>query len=401
MAADTSSRHSPLIWLVFLVIVIDLVGFGLVIPLLPFMAPNLGGDSTDVAFIMITYALGAALVSPAWGKLSDKAGRRQALVLALLCSCVAYVVTALADTLWQVYLGRALSGLAAGSLPVATALMADLSPPQRRAKAMGLVGTAFGLGLIAGPVLGGLLTGDSESFALPFYTAAVMSLVAAICAQTMLPARMAKPVSSRPEMAENRAPAPAPALGPKQNKLLLMQYVSHTCSVSSIIYLFPLWVADAFTWGPKDVGYFFGVVGVAMITLQGGFLAVLTKVFGHINVLRVGSVTFAISLFVVATAEITPWMPAMIFLAFCGSTVCLPLLNAIASEIVDPSHRGRMMGMTASASSTGRIVGPLFAAGLLNSRDFSTAWLGSALMVLFLVIWSFTAARKFNRLELS
>ena len=401
MAADTSSRHSPLIWLVFLVIVIDLVGFGLVIPLLPFMAPNLGGDSTDVAFIIITYALGAALVSPAWGKLSDKAGRRQALVLALLCSCVAYVVTALADTLWQVYLGRVLSGLAAGSLPVATALMADLSPPQRRAKAMGLVGTAFGLGLIAGPVLGGLLTGDSESFALPFYTAAVMSLVAAICAQTMLPVRMAKPVSSRPEMAENRAPAPAPALGPKQNKLLLMPYVSHTCSVSSIIYLFPLWVADAFTWGPKDVGYFFGVVGVAMITLQGGLLAVLTKVFGHINVLRVGSVTFAISLFVVATAEITPWMPAMIFLAFCGSTVCLPLLNAIASEIVDPSHRGRMMGMTASASSTGRIVGPLFAAGLLNSRDFSTAWLGSALMVLFLVIWSFTAARKFNRLELS
>ena len=180
-----------------------------------------------------------------------------------------------------------------------------------------------------------------------------------------------------------------------------MQYVTHTCSVSAIIYLFPLWVADVFTWGPKDVGYFFGLVGVVMITLQGGLLAALTKVFGHINVLRVGSVTFAISLFIVATAKTTPSMPVMILLAFCGSTVCLPLLNAIASEVVDPSHRGRMMGMTASASSTGRIVGPLFAAGLLNSMDFSTAWLGSALMVLFLVIWSFTAARKFNRLELS
>jgi len=399
MVSETSSRHSPLIWLVFLVIVIDLVGFGLVIPLLPFMAPSLGGDSTDVAFIMITYALGAALVSPAWGKLSDKSGRRQALVLALLCSCVAYIVTAMADTLWQVYLGRALSGLAAGSLPVATALMADLSPPERRAKAMGLVGTAFGLGLIAGPVLGGLLTGDSESFALPFYTAAVMSLVAAICAQTMLPATMVKPLSSRSD-AQERA-ASVSVLGPTQNKLLLMQYVTHTCSVSAIIYLFPLWVADVFTWGPKDVGYFFGLVGVVMITLQGGLLAALTKVFGHINVLRVGSVTFALSLFIVATAKTTPSMPVMILLAFCGSTVCLPLLNAIASEVVDPSHRGRMMGMTASASSTGRIVGPLFAAGLLNSMGFSTAWLGSALMVLFLVIWSFTAARKFNRLELS
>ena len=399
MVSDTSSRHSPLIWLVFLVIVIDLVGFGLVIPLLPFMAPSLGGDSTDVAFIMITYALGAALVSPAWGKLSDKSGRRQALVLALLCSCIAYVVTAMADTLWEVYFGRALSGLAAGSLPVATALMADLSPPERRARAMGLVGTAFGLGLIAGPVLGGMLTGDSESFALPFYTAAVMSLVAAICAQIMLPAKMVKLGSSRSGAAVGTAPVPA--LGPRQNKLLLMQYVTHTSSVSAIIYLFPLWVADAFIWGPKDVGYFFGVVGVAMITLQGGLLAILTKLFGHMNVLRVGSVTFAISLFVVANTETTRWMPIMIFFAFCGSTVCLPLLNAIASEIVDPSYRGRMMGMTASASSTGRIVGPLFAAWLLSSRDFSTAWFGSALMVLFLVIWSFTAARKFNRLELS
>ena len=138
MVSDTSSRHSPLIWLVFLVIVIDLIGFGLVIPLLPFMAPSLGGDSTDVAFIMITYALGAALVSPAWGRLSDKSGRRQALVLALLCSCIAYIVTALADTLWQVYLGRALSGLgtkgikdtgwSSGFVKIATATKAPVLP---------------------------------------------------------------------------------------------------------------------------------------------------------------------------------------------------------------------------------------------------------------------------------
>ena len=91
----------------------------------------------------------------------------------------------------------------------------------------------------------------------------------------------------------------------------------------------------------------------------------------------------------------------MILLAFSGSTVCLPLLNAISSEIVEANYRGRMMGMTASASSIGRIVGPLFAAGLLSSQGFSIAWLGSALMVLFLVFWSFTAARQFKQLELS
>ena len=399
MPSSDTSRHSPLIWFVFLVIVIDLVGFGLVIPLLPFMAPSLGGDSSDVAFIMITYAAGAAVIAPLWGRLSDRAGRRYALVLALIASSAAYVVTALSDTLLQVYVGRALSGLAAGSLPVATALMADLSPPERRAKAMGLVGTAFGLGLIAGPVLGGLLSGDTESFSLPFYTAAALSLIAAIFAFRLLPVQMVKPSGIREE--GSISDQPVSVLAPKKNKFLLMQYVTHTCSVSSIIYLFPLWVADAYQWGPSDVGYFFGVVGVSMITLQGGLLATLSRVFGHLNVLRVGAVVFALSLFVVALGETTLWMPAMIFVAFSGSTVCLPLLNAIASEIVEPNHRGRMMGMTASASSVGRIVGPLFAAWLLASQGFSVAWLGSGLMVLFLVAWSFTAARAFKRLELS
>jgi len=399
MPSSDSSRHSPLIWFVFLVIVIDLVGFGLVIPLLPFMAPSLGGDASDVAFIMITYAVGAAVIAPLWGRLSDRSGRRFALVLALLASSAAYVVTALSDTLFQVYLGRALSGLAAGSLPVATALMADLSPPERRAKAMGLVGTAFGLGLIAGPVLGGLLTGDSESFALPFYTAAAMSMIAAIFAFWLLPAQMVKPAGMKVD--DSEVESPPSVLVPRKNKLLLMQYVTHTCSVSSIIYLFPLWVADAYQWGPSNVGYFFGVVGVSMITLQGGLLATLSRTFGHLNVLRVGALVFALSLFVVAFGEATLWMPAMIFFAFSGSTVCLPLLNAIASEIVQSNHRGRMMGMTASASSAGRIIGPLFAAWLLASRGFGTAWLGAGVMVLFLVVWSFTAAREFKRLELS
>ena len=399
MPSNDASRHSPLIWLVFLVIVIDLVGFGLVIPLLPFMAPSLGGDAADIAFIMITYAIGAAIIAPMWGRLSDTAGRRFALVLALLASSGAYVVTALSDTLMQVYVGRALSGLAAGSLPVATALMADLSPPERRAKAMGLVGTAFGLGLIAGPVLGGLLTGDSESFALPFYTAAIMSLIAAIFAFWLLPPQIVRSEGGKGDQALPNTSASV--LAPRKNKLLLMQYVTHTCSVSSIIYLFPLWVADAYQWGPSNVGYFFGVVGVSMITLQGGLLATLSRVFGHLNVLRVGAIVYAASLFVVALGETTLWMPAMIFFAFSGSTVCLPLLNAIASEIVQSNHRGRMMGMTASASSVGRIVGPLFAAGLLSSQGFGMAWLGSGLMVLFLVFWSFTAARDFKRLELS
>ncbi len=390
----SSGRQSPLIWLVFFVIVIDLIGFGIVIPLLPFMAPSMGGDSTDVALIMITYSLGAAIVAPFWGRLSDQWGRRNALMLALLASALAYVVTAGAEVLWQVYLGRALSGLAAGSLPVASALMADLSSPERRAKAMGLVGTAFGLGLIAGPVLGGVLTGGASPFALPFYSAAVLSLLAAILAWALLPDRFhvvdtaVKDISSGSFVDHVQ-----------RHWLLLSQYIVHTAAVSALIYIFPLWVGNTYAWGPKAVGYFFGAVGVVMILFQGGLLSWLARKLGLLTVLRAGSALFAVSISFVALSADYRWMPAIILVAFMGSTVCLPLLNTIASELVNTSQRGRMMGATTTSASIGRILGPLLAAVLLSEIDYSAAWLGCALLVAVLVLWSFTAANRYSTMN--
>ena len=390
----SSGRQSPLIWLVFFVIVIDLIGFGIVIPLLPFMAPSMGGDSTDVALIMITYSLGAAIVAPFWGRLSDQWGRRNALMLALVASALAYLVTAGAEVLWQVYLGRALSGLAAGSLPVASALMADLSSPERRAKAMGLVGTAFGLGLIAGPVLGGVLTGGASPFALPFYSAAVLSLLAAILAWALLPNRFhvvdtaVKDISSGSFVDHVQ-----------RHWLLLSQYIIHTAAVSALIYIFPLWVGNTYSWGPKSVGYFFGAVGVVMILFQGGLLSWLARKLGLLTVLRAGSALFAVSIAFVALSADYRWMPVIILVAFTGSTVCLPLLNTIASELVNTSQRGRMMGATTTSASIGRILGPLLAAVLLSEIDYSAAWLGCAVLVAVMVLWSFTAANRYSTMN--
>ena len=158
-----------------------------------------------------------------------------------------------------------------------------------------------------------------------------MSFIAAIFAFWLLPAQMVKPAGVK--VGDSQDESPPSVLAPRKNKLLLMQYVTHTCSVSSIIYLFPLWVADAYQWGPSNVGYFFGVVGVSMIALQGGLLATLSRVFGHLNVLRVGAVVFALSLFVVALGEAI--MDACDdLLCFLGIHCLSSLLNAIASEIV-------------------------------------------------------------------
>jgi DHA1 family tetracycline resistance protein-like MFS transporter len=392
--SKSSGRQSPLIWLVFFVIVIDLIGFGIVIPLLPFMAPSMGGDSTDVALIMITYSLGAAIVAPFWGRLSDQWGRRNALMLALLASALAYWVTAGAEVLWQVYLGRALSGLAAGSLPVASALMADLSTPERRAKAMGLVGTAFGLGLIAGPVLGGVLTGGASPFALPFYSAAVLSLLAAILAWALLPNRFYVADTAVKEMGTGSFVDHV-----QRHWLLLSQYIVHTAAVSALIYIFPLWVGNTYAWGPKAVGYFFGAVGAVMILFQGGLLSWLARRLGLLTVLRAGAALFALSIGFVALSADYRWMPAIILVAFTGSTVCLPLLNTIASELVNTSQRGRMMGATTTSASIGRILGPLVAAVLLSEIDYSAAWLGCAVLVAVLVLWSFTAANHYSTMN--
>lgn len=392
--SKSSGRQSPLIWLVFFVIVIDLIGFGIVIPLLPFMAPSMGGDSTDVALIMITYSLGAAIVAPFWGRLSDQWGRRNALMLALLASALAYWVTAGAEVLWQVYLGRALSGLAAGSLSVASALMADLSTPERRAKAMGLVGTAFGLGLIAGPVLGGVLTGGASPFALPFYSAAVLSLLAAILAWALLPNRFYVADTAVKEMGTGSFVDHV-----QRHWLLLSQYIVHTAAVSALIYIFPLWVGNTYAWGPKAVGYFFGAVGAVMILFQGGLLSWLARRLGLLTVLRAGAALFALSIAFVALSADYRWMPAIILVAFTGSTVCLPLLNTIASELVNTSQRGRMMGATTTSASIGRILGPLVAAVLLSEIDYSAAWLGCAVLVAVLVLWSFTAANHYSTMN--
>ena len=154
-----SAWRFPPEWLVFSVIVVDLIGFGILIPILPFMSPALGGDEMDVALVIAIYSLCAGIAGPFWGSLSDRIGRKQVLMVCLFGGALSYGMIGVASELWMLYAARAVGGVMAGSLPVASALMADVSAPHRRAKAMGLVGTAFGLGLILGPVIGGVLAG--------------------------------------------------------------------------------------------------------------------------------------------------------------------------------------------------------------------------------------------------
>ncbi len=390
-------RQQSLAWLVFFVIVVDLIGFGIVIPILPFLSPHLGGGTDDVAFILVSYSVTAALVAPLWGRLSDRLGRRLILFICLLGGAASHFLLAASDALWMVYLARAVAGAMAGSLPVATALIADASTPDQRSRAMGLIGRAFGIGLVLGPVIGGVLARSETDFALPCIVAGVLSAGAAVLALVLLP----KPApTSQPQVGESVAGdvAPLPSLramlGASGIGLFVLQFALHTCAVSASIYLFPLWVSQGLGWTAHEVGLFFGLVGVVMIVTQGNFLGRMTDRFGTIWVLRAAAAIFSLSLLLSAVASGAFVMGALGLLAFSAATLCLPVLNTIASHVVPAPWRGQFFGVTASSASFGRVGGPLIAAALLAQGDFGLAWLGTSAIVMLVVSWSILQGSK-------
>ena len=382
------ARQRSLAWLVFFVIVVDLIGFGIVIPILPFLSPQLGGGTDDIAFILATYSVAAAIVAPIWGRLSDRVGRRRILGICLLGGAVSHFLLAIADTLWLVYVSRAVAGMMAGGVPVATALIADASSPEQRSRAMGLIGRAFGIGLILGPVIGGMLARSETDFMLPCLVASVLSVFAATLAFVLLP--VGKAGDGHTEAAVDE-PTPAPLRDIVKRPglpLFICQFCFHTSAVSASVYLFPLWVANGLGWQAREVGLFFGLIGVVMVVTQGNILGWMTDRFGNLWVLRSAALCFSASLALSAVATQAWAMGALGLLLFSAATLCLPVLNTIASHLVTPALRGQFFGVTASSAAFGRILGPLVAAALLAQGGYELAWLGTSAVVLLVVMWS-------------
>ena len=394
MSLITRVRQQSLAWLVFFVIVVDLIGFGIVIPILPFLSPQLGGTTDDIAFILATYSVAAAIVAPIWGRLSDRFGRRSILGLCLFGGAMSHFVLAIADELWLVYVSRAVAGMMAGGVPVATALIADASTPDQRSRAMGLIGRAFGIGLILGPVIGGVLARSETDFAVPCLVAGALSSLAGILAWLLLPARSSRSASvdasadGTTERVDNN-PVNAP-----ERWLFIAQFGFHTCAVSAAVYLFPLWMAHDLSWQAREVGLFFGLVGLVMVMTQGNLLGRMTDRFGPLRVLRGAALCFSVSLALSSVASGEWFMGALGLMVFSAATLCLPILNTIASHLVGPASRGRFFGITASSAALGRIAGPLIAAMLLSQGGFSAAWMGTSAVVLMVVVWAFTLGRQ-------
>jgi MFS family permease len=378
------------------VVLIDLIGFGIVIPILPFLSPTLGADKMDIAYIVATYAVFAGISGAFWGRLSDRIGRKPVIIICLAGGALSYVMLGLASSLWMIYFARGCAGIMAGNLGVASAMMADITPPEERARGMGLIGAAFGLGIVLGPVLGGLLSGEDGGFTLPCLVAGLMSLLAILAAFLFLPESLhrERQAANRREQRSDKRLKLWQLLRQTRSRLITLQYVVHSLAVSSITYLFPLWAGDTLGWSAREVGLMFGVQGAIMVLFQGALIGPLTRLAGEWRLLCVSIAAFLLGLLGAASADTMMAMVGSMYLAMTGATMCMPLLNTILTHRTPLEYRGRLLGTTSAASSWGRVAGPLMAGFNLGVFGYGGAYLGSAAVVLFYLAW---ALREYRR----
>jgi len=387
--------------ILFFVVLLDLIGFGIVIPILPFLSPQLGADKLDVAYIIAAYAVGAGICAPFWGRLSDHIGRKPVIMVCLAGAAVSYVMLGLASALWMVYVARAFAGMMAGNVGVASAMMADITGPEDRARGMGLIGAAFGLGLVLGPMLGGLLSGSEPGFTLPCAVAGVMSVLAMLAAAIFLPESLTadKRAVQKTHQQGVYDGSTYSMLRKGGNRMLVLQFHLHNICVSSLTYLFPLWAGDTLGWGPRQVGIVFGIQGAIMAIVQGGLMGMMVRVLGELRLLRIAVCGLVVGLAIGVFANTMLVMVGSIFIAMTGATLCMPLLNAIITHRSPGMIRGRMLGVSSAAASWGRVAGPLLAGFNLALFGYHGAWLGSLLISLLYLAWVFREYARHGHLQ--
>ena len=378
----------------FLIVVIDLVGFGLVIPLLPFYAVRFGASPQLVTSLLAIYSLMALLSAPLWGRLSDRIGRRPVLMSSLAAGAFAYLWMGAADALWMLFAARGLAGICAGNIAAAQAYIADVTTPENRAKGMGLIGAAFGLGFIIGPALGGLLAGNnpaSADLAMPAWVAAGLSGIALLGVVFVLPE--SRPLAARQNIpARSRRAAILGALRrPILSRLILIFFLV-ILAFSGMESTFALWAMRQFGWGPSQVAYVFAYVGLLSAVLQGGLIGRLSRRFGEERLLLVGLALIGIGLLTLPAARSISLLALVLAALAVGMGLVQPSLNSLISRRSGREEQGEVLGVSKSVGSLARVLGPLAAGFLFTEfgRDAPYLW-GAALIaaawLLTVLLW--------------
>lgn len=359
-----SSNRKNLFILSFTLIVVTL-GFGVVIPIIPFYMESLGAGGTELGLLVASYAVMRLICAPIWGSVSDRVGRKPIMMIGILGYGITMVLFGLATQLWMLFAARILSGiLSSATSPTTMAYIGDSTSEEDRGGGMGILGAAVGLGTIFGPALGGLLAGNSLS--IPFFIAGGMSVLALILTWILLPESL--PAESR-QPAEKKIPIPElrswwQALFSPIGILLVLVFIM-TCGLMIFYGIFGLYALERFGYGPEEVGIVFMVVGLVSAITQGVVTGPLTKRWGESPLIKIGMLGAAVSLVLLALAD-NYWSVLITIGLFVFMTAILtPAISSLTSKRAE-TQQGMAMGLSNSFMSLGRIAGPLWAGFALD-----------------------------------
>jgi DHA1 family tetracycline resistance protein-like MFS transporter len=374
--------------ILFLIVLIDLIGFGLVIPLLPFYATRFSASPQEVTVLLATFSAMQTLTAPIWGRLSDRVGRRPVLMVSMAAASLAYLWLGFASSLWMLFAARALAGICAGNIAAAQAYIADVTAPENRAKGMGMIGAAFGLGFIIGPALGGVVAGNNLATAdlrSPGLIACGLSIVAFLGVLFVLKESLPRGLPPRPR--KGRIAALRDALARKTLARLLLIFFLAILAFGGMEATFALWAMAQFGWGPAQIGYIFAYVGVLSALMQGGLIGRLTARFGEEKLLIAGLSLIALGLVTITLAH---GLPVLILAVSClalGMGAMQPSLNSLISRRAGAGEQGEVMGVAQSVASLSRVLGPLLAGALFAGLGRDAPFLaGMALVVVAAVL---------------
>lgn len=342
--------------IIFLTVFMDLVGFGIVIPLNPYLAREFGADPLQVGLLMTIYSAFQFVASPIWGNLSDRWGRRPVILISVLGSALSHLAFGLSGHLWGLFLARGFAGLFGGNISAAMASVADITGPEQRAKGMGMIGAAFGLGFILGPFIGGVLGGTSYGAQFPAFIAAGICFLNFLIALKILP-----------ETNQNKTTTAIKSsrLGlvlimlkkPTVNSVLVIYFLMSLAMAHMEASLFML-VQDRFNWTLSTASLGFAYVGVIMVITQGGIIRKTLPLWGEANSFLFGLSLLVLGYLGVGLATEISFLAIAVTLIGIGNGFANPALTATLSLLSEKTEQGGSMGVNQSLAALGRILGP-------------------------------------------
>jgi MFS family permease len=391
--AKASRTGSPLLP-IFLIVLVDVLGLTIILPLLPFYAESFGASATQVGLLVSTYAFCQLIAGPILGKMSDQTGRKPLLIVSQIGTFIGFLVLASAQALWVVFLSRVIDGLTAGNLSLAQAYIADVTEPKDRAKSFAVIGISFGIGFLIGPGISGFLA--QYGYVYPILVAAGLSFASILCTTFLLP-------GTRPD--------PEAAAGPAGKRLgvfdwggyvqyfrrpglgrLLFEFLCFAVFFSLSISGFALYAQARYTWngkpfGPREVGYVMAYAGFLGIILQGMLMGRLVKWMGERKLVWTGFLASSAACTALGwTRTVGQLLTANTFNSY-GSGVIRPAVTALITHKAERNEQGVVLGLTQSLTSVAQIVSPVIAGALID-RGWLAAWAcvtGAAALVGFAI----------------